>query len=145
MIVIATTEAEDAALAVTQGTDHSKYYVYLTNSVARLIAVETRVRTTDRLSSAREFALAVDAGDTSDATAQKEIQDAVLRAEAEKDTSETDTTTDATKTRAADLRRATTREGKESTSAQLADGETTRVRQGETPVRLWDLEDSTGT
>ena len=107
--------------------------------------METRVRTTDLLSCAKEYASAVDAEDTSDATAQKEIQDGVHQAEVEKDTKETDTTTDATKIRAADLLHATTREEKESTSAQLADGETTRVLQGETPGPLWVLEDSTGT
>lgn len=104
-----------------------------------------KARTTDHLSYARESALVADAGDTSDATAQKEIQDAVHRAEVEKDTNETDTTTDATKTRAADLRRATMREEKESSSAQPADGETTRVHQEETLVRLWHIRDSTAT
>jgi hypothetical protein len=98
------------------------------------------------MSCAREFASAVIAGDTSDATVRKEINAEVDRAGAGKDTGETretDTTTDAMKTRAADLLKGSTKEG--SHSAPPADAETTSNRQGEIRVLLWHQEDIKGT
>jgi len=98
------------------------------------------------MSCAREFASAVIAGDTSDATVRKEINAEVDRAGAGKDTGETretDTITDATKTRAADLLQGSTTEW--SHSVPPADAETTSNRQGEIRVLLWHQEDIKGT
>jgi hypothetical protein len=150
--VIGTTGVGDGDREVIRGTDlndPSKFYCDVTNEASALIGTETETeiekkdQTTDLSSYAREYALAAVAEDTSDATAPKAINDVVHRAEAEKDTRETDTTTDAMKTRAADLLQGTTTEG--SQSVPLADAETTRGRQGEIRVLLWNQEDITGT
>ena len=59
------------------------------------------------------------------------------------ETRETDTTTDDTKIRAADLLQGNTKEG--SHSVRPADAETTLSRQGEIHVPLWRQEDIKGT
>ena len=158
-----TLEAEDEILEAIRGTDltdQSKILIKITNAVNAQHAgtgvetetgqrgeTETKDHTnTDRMSYAMEFASAVIAGDTSDATVRKAISEEVDWTGAGKDTGETretDTTTDTTKTRAADLLQGSTKEG--SHRVILADAETTRVRQGEIRVLLWHKEDIKGT
>jgi len=159
-----TSEAEDEILEAIRGTDltdQSKILIKITNAVNAHHAgtgvetetgqreeteTETKDHTnTDRMSYATEFASAVIAGDTSDATVRKAISEEVDWTGAGKDTGETretDTTTDTTKTRAVDLLQGSTKEG--SHSVKLADAETTRVRQGEIRVLLWHKEDIKG-
>jgi len=145
--VVWITGAEDDTLEAIRGTDlndQSKIIIEITNAANVLqeetgveketdqreeVEIETKDRTTDHMSLEREFVSAVIAEDISDATVLKEINVEVDRDMAGIDWEETDTTTDAMKTRAADLHKGSTKEG--SHNVPTVDAETTLIRQGE--------------